>query len=100
MAEKESGVRKKKEVPLVTWQQKRPRDGVLDGQPYTWEAIRENPDKPQQIQGWRRAPRKIEAETPGVSPTYPTSRPPIEREIPMGGIPRGDRDLDDENIQQ
>jgi hypothetical protein len=29
-------------------------------------------------------------ETP--SPTYPTDKLPIERDVPMGGVPSGDRD--------
>ena len=61
MTETEShGGRRRKEIPLVTWQQKRPRDGIYQGKPFTWVAIRENPDKPQQIQGWRRVPKVVE----------------------------------------
>ena len=69
MTETEShGERRKKEIPLVTWQQKRPRDGIYQGKPFTWVAIRENPDKPQQIQGWRRVLKVVERLSPLVQP--------------------------------
>lgn len=57
-----------------------------------WIVARRHPEKsyPEAWQ-WVEGGEPPTTELPPVSPTYPTTKPPRE-DVPMGGLPKGDRD--------
>lgn len=60
-----------------------------------WIPVRDNPDKPTRVEGWMLVnATPLDRLPPEQSPMYPTSKPPV-KDVPLGGVPRGDRDLDE-----
>lgn len=88
--------RRKIEAGDTVYSPYRPPKKTPEG--HRWIVVERHVDKGYPFR-WRleklggESPKGPEPETP-VSPMYPTDKPPREN-VPMGGIPRGDRDPED-----